>query len=278
MINKIILYILRRKLFKGQFRIFSWLYANQFLKVVSRTTKPIIGNFKINVVTKNYIDACIYYMGDYEPYLKTQFSKLIKHGDVILDVGANIGFHTMYFAELVGKQGKVFGFEPIPVNYHALQENLKLNKFSQIISVNKALGDINSSLNIHINENKTNPGAFNLFESGIKNTVIECVKGDDFLKKNSITKVNFIKIDVEGYELEVLKGMMESIKSMKPTIIFEYDEFYQSKLNANSKSILHFLIDLDYSLYKIDGYGKRYYLNIDEPLTSLEVLAIPNKN
>ncbi len=276
--NYLFRFILRRKLFKGQFRIFSWLYANKFLRVVSRTTKPIIGNFNIIVNTKNYIDACIYYMGDYETYLKTQFNNLIKQGDIVLDVGANIGFHTMYFAELVGKQGKVFAFEPIPINYHALQENLKLNEFSQIITVNKALGDINSSLNIHIDENKTNPGAFNLLESGIKNTVIECVRGDDFLKTNGIDKVDFIKIDVEGYELEVLKGLMESIKSMMPIIIFEYDDLYQSKLNANSKSILHFLIGLNYGLYKIDGYGKRSDLNIDEALSSLEVLAIPNKN
>src|SRR5690606_34858412 len=107
---------------------------------ITTIAKPIIGNFKINVNTANYIDACIYYTGDYEPYLKKHFVKYIKEGDVVLDVGANIGFHTLYFAELVGTSGKVFAIEPIDINFNALTVNCNLNNFSNIYAFKNVFG------------------------------------------------------------------------------------------------------------------------------------------
>lgn len=267
--------ILRHKPFKGQFRIFSWLYLNKWLKDVETKTSPIIGNFKININTKNYIDACIYYLGDYEPNLKIHFKRLIKENDTVLDIGANIGFHTLYFAELTGVNGKIIAFEPIPINFAALENNISLNNFPQIVSVNKAMGNTNSQMNVHVDKQTQNPGAFSLFEHGVKNTIIECVKGDDYLRENNTKKVDFIKLDVEGFELEVLKGLAETIKQSNPIIIFEYDYNYQSKVNDDPRAILHFLKTFSYNFFIIDGYGNLKHLNIADDLKSSEILAIP---
>jgi FkbM family methyltransferase len=267
--------ILKRKLFKGQFKIFLWLLKNHKLKQIKCICKPIIGNFNINVETKNFIDASIYYTGDYEPYLKKHFKNLIKKGDFILDIGANIGFHTLYFAELTGVNGKVFSFEPIPINFDALQRNIELNQFPQIKPVNKALGNINTQMNVHINQDAQNPGAFNLFENGEKNTIIACIKGDDYLAENKISKINFIKVDVEGFELEVFKGLTKTIQNSKPIIIFEYDKNYQAKLNENPKAIIQFLANFSYQFFSIDGYGQLKTLHIEDEITSSEILALP---
>lgn len=217
-------------------------------------------------------------MGDYEPYLKIQFKQLIKTGDVVLDIGANIGFHSFYFAELVGQYGKVIAFEPIVINYDTLQKNLNLNKFSQIIPINKALGNVNATMDIHIDSNVKNPGAFNLMEEGIKNTKIECIKGDDYLEENKIKQINLIKIDVEGYELEVLKGLKKSILMFNPIIIFEYDRIYQSKLNNDPIEIFDFLGKYSYQFFKIDKHGKRVELNLNHKLHNAEILALPPIN
>ncbi|RZJ83096.1 MAG: FkbM family methyltransferase, partial [Chryseobacterium sp.] len=266
-----------RKLFKGQFRLFLWLFGKNFLPRKKTITKPFIGNFKINVDTKNFIDACIYFTGDYEPYLKTNFADLIKPGMVILDVGANIGFHTLYFAELTGKSGKVVAFEPIDVNFKALQQNLALNEFPHIMPVNKALGSENSTLHIHIDVNAHNPGAFNLFENGKKNTSINCVRADDFLKESQISKVDFIKVDVEGFELEVFKGLAKTLKQSHPIIFFEYDVNYQLKSQVDPKEIFYFLSEFAYDFYTIDGYGNRKKLQLDASFGSAEILALPSK-
>jgi len=268
-------FILKRKPFKGQFRLFIWLYRHGWLQNVSAIASPITGNFNIKLDTKNFIDASIYYIGDYEGYLKTQFKRLIKPNNVILDIGANIGFHTLYFAELTGNNGKVIAFEPIPINFAALENNISLNNLPQIVSVNKALGNTNSQMNIHVDKQTQNPGAFSLFEHGVKNTIIECVKGDDYLLDNNTKKVDFIKLDVEGFELEVLKGLAETIKQSNPIIIFEYDYNYQSKVNDDPRAILHFLKTFSYSFFIIDGYGNLKHLNIADDLKSTEILAIP---
>jgi FkbM family methyltransferase len=268
--------ILKRKLFKGQFKIFLWLLKYQKLKHVKRICKPIIGNFNINVDTKNFIDACVYYTGDYEPYLKKHFKNFVKNGDYVLDVGANIGFHTLYFAELTGVNGKVFSFEPIPVNFNALQSNIKLNQFPQITAINKALGNTNSPMEIHVDQDAQNPGAFNLLDKGPKNTVIDCIKGDDFLDRNQIEKIDFIKIDVEGFEYEVFKGLSKTIKNSKPIIIFEYDYNYQHKLNDNPKIIFEFLTQFGYQFFTIDGYGNKAKCNWVEEVKESEILALPD--
>ena len=268
--------ILRHKPFKGQFRIFSWLYLNKWLKDVETKTSPIIGNFKININTKNYIDACIYYLGDYEPNLKIHFKRLIKENDTVLDIGANIGFHTLYFAELTGVNGKVIAFEPIPINFKTLKNNVSLNNFPRIVLVNKALGNTNSQMNIHINEQTQNPGAFNLFEDGVRNTIIECIKGDDYLQANSIEKIDFIKIDVEGYEYEVLKGLRQTISRFHPSIIFEYDRNYQLKINADAGLIFDFLKELNYNFYCVDGYGVQKAFKYNEHIQAAEIIALQN--
>lgn len=268
-------FILRRKLFKGQFRLFLWLFKNQHLKHVEKLAQPINGNFKLWLNTKNFIDSCIYYTGDYEPYLKIHYKKLIKPGDTVLDVGANIGFHSLYFAELTGPTGKVFSFEPIQVNYDAFKHNLSLNNFIQIIPQQIALGNENNTLAIHLDLEQSNPGAFNLLTEGTKNHTIKCEKGDDFSNNLGIDKVNFIKIDVEGYEYEVLKGLKSTIHRSRPIINFEYDKNYQSISNNDPLSIFLFLKEMNYTFYKIDGYGNATLFNYLEQIETAEVIAFP---
>jgi FkbM family methyltransferase len=269
--------ILNRKLFKGQFKLFHWFLKRNLLPLVSAVDKPVIGNFQIHLNTKNYIDACIYYTGDYEPYLKIHFAKLIKRGDVILDIGANIGFHSLYFAELTGSSGRVYSFEPIKINYEAFEANLLLNVFPQITPVNLALGDENKVMYIHIDSESKNPGTFNLFSSEQGNVEIQLKKGDDFLSAKNIETIDFIKIDVEGFEPEVIKGLTTTIRKSNPIIVFEYDNEYQTRNNDSSLNPLHLLAKYDYTFFTVDGYGKCNRLTSFDNLTSAEIIALPAK-
>lgn len=268
-------FLLRRKLFKGQFKLFLWLFKHQHLRHVEKLAKPINGNFKLWLNTRNFIDSCIYYTGDYEPYLKINYKKLIKPGDIVLDVGANIGFHSLYFAELTGLTGKVFSFEPIQINFNAFIHNLSLNNFPQIMPQQIALGNENNLIAIHLDLEEQNPGAFNLLAKGAKNYEIKCEKGDDFLNNLGIEKVSFMKIDVEGYEFEVLKGLKDTINRSRPIINFEYDKNYQSLNNTNPLSIFSFLREMNYTFHKIDGYGNSTSFNYLEDVETAEIIAFP---
>jgi FkbM family methyltransferase len=229
------------------------------------------GNFKIECDTNTWIGARIVFLGDYEPSLKKVFRDHIKAGDRVLDIGANIGFHTLFFSELVGTTGKVTAFEPVPSNFVKLIANIALNNYQNIISENFALGDKNEVLKIAADEKSVNPGAFNLFDhSG--SIEITCKIGDEVIGDE---KVDFIKIDVEGYESFVFEGLTATIQKNKPKIVFEYDINYQRKTGLPESHIFDFLNSMQYSFFMIHNNRLEKLINFNN-VKSGNILAIPN--
>lgn len=271
LLNHLFKIILRRPFFRGQDRLFNYLFKKNKLNKGWRTVKPIQGNFKINCDTATWIGAKIVYTGNYEFALKNVFKSVINRGDYILDVGANIGFHTLYFAELVGEKGKVTAFEPVPYNFNVLNHNINLNTFSYITAKNIALGNKNEQISIAADEKSTNPGTFNLFDKS-GNTLITCCIGDEIIGDQ---KVDFIKIDVEGYESFVIEGLLGTIKKNRPNIIFEYDVQYHKKTGLAKDYIFSLLTPLNYRFMQIYQGGPIILDNFDQ-LKSGNILAIPN--
>lgn len=154
---------------------------------------------------------------------KELFSELYKmkyvapeEGDVVIDVGAYKGDTSIFFAHYVGKAGKVYAFEPIKPNYDVLVNNVKINKLnSVIITVNKGLSNKKGILK-GISISTGAPWSY-LSEEKEGND-IEVITLNEFVKLNNIPKVDFIKIDVEGLEEEVISGANEIITKMEPKL------------------------------------------------------------
>jgi len=273
MMDSLYKFILRRPSFRGQDRIFGYLFTNGKLDKQVAKVKPLDGNFEITCNPSTWIGAKIIYTGDYEPSLKKIFRSLIKEGDHVLDIGANIGFHTLYFAELVGPSGIVTAFEPVLVNYKALSTNIAINEVQNIIAKNIALGIENETINIRADENSTNPGAYNLFDKE-GNVVIECRIGDEVVMDNE--NVDFIKIDVEGYETFVLEGLMTTITKQRPIIIFEYDIHYHKKTGLPEDHIFSMLSEVGYSFEYITKDGLQTLANF-KGIKSANILARPHE-
>ncbi|QIL40661.1 FkbM family methyltransferase [Pedobacter sp. HDW13] len=232
----------------------------------------MIGNFKIECDPTTWIGSKIVYTGDYEASLKQVFSSYIAKNDYVLDIGANIGFHTLYFAELVGQSGKVTAFEPIPFNYSALIRNISLNNFPQITPQNIALSNKNETFKITADAASNNPGSFNLFEKN-GDVTVDCKIGDEFLIDE---KINFIKIDVEGYEAFVIAGLMRSITKNLPYLVFEYDQDYHLKTGFEPNYIFNLLKPLGYQFYLIKRTEQTVINNLVQ-LLSGNILAKPPK-
>ncbi|TDG35287.1 FkbM family methyltransferase [Pedobacter changchengzhani] len=244
-------FILRRAFFSGQDRIFNYLFTHNKFKKHSTIVQPLTGDFEICCDTATWIGGKIVYTGDYEPELKKVFKSIIKKGDQILDVGANIGFHTLYFAQLTGENGSVKSFEPVPQNFKALNNNIGLNSFLNITTYNIALSNQKEQIIIDVDAKSTNPGAFNLFEQG-RQTPINCFVGDEIIGGK---KVDFIKVDVEGYESFVIEGLMQTINKNKPKIIFEYDKHYHEKTGRSEDYILLMLAKSGYRFQYVTRKG-----------------------
>ena len=137
------------------------------------------------------------------------FSEQIRPGMTVVDVGANIGFYTLVFADLVGAAGKVIAFEPHPDLYRAAAENVRRNGKSGIVRIhNCALGAQAGEL--YLQPGHMNSGDNRLQRSGnpARSIAVQVKRLDDVLASE---KVDWIKIDVQGWECDVLEGMGETL-------------------------------------------------------------------
>jgi FkbM family methyltransferase len=181
------------------------------------------------------IDFAIFLQGSFEPETVRFYSKIIKPGDIVIDIGANIGAHTLHFAQLVGPMGRVIAFEPTDYAFSKLQRNLELNpvlrnrvlamqvlldsgegiKPESIPSSWELLGkSTNRKHTVHL-------GTYNSVDSATTRTL------DSVLSELAISRVQFIKLDVDGYELSVLKGAKNALENATQIIMEICPYIYQ---------------------------------------------------
>lgn len=189
----------------------------------------------IHVDSRNYIEFKIFAEGGYETYLSKLICHYIKPNSVFLDIGANIGIHTLSAASLSGVQ--IFAFEPIDFIREKLANNVALNKYTNVTIVPNALSDNNKTIKTNFTNSTGNQGTFSIENQADGETEIICIKGDDYILQNSISNVSVIKIDVEGFEYAVLSGLADTIFKQKPVIFFEYDTNY---IGRNNKTHLDY--------------------------------------
>jgi len=163
--------------------------------------------------------------------------EIIKEGDTVIDVGANIGYYTLFFRSLVGDKGKIIAFEPEKNNFAILKKNVEINNFKNIELYNYALGSENKKVKMILSDKIGEHRIYNEKSSHIsvnsdstnENTKlieVNVVKLDDYVKT-----ADFVKFDAEGYEIEILKGMPNLLKQN----ISLFSDFYVKLLKKNNK-------------------------------------------
>lgn len=194
--------------------------------------------------------------GSYEEFETEIVQKEIKRGDVVLDIGANIGYYTLIFARLVGEKGMVFAFEPDPTNFALLKKNVEMNGYKNVVLVSKAVSDKSGTVRLYLCEE--NKGDHRIYNSGDERDIldVECIRLDDYFDKNQ--HLDFIKMDIQGAEGLALQGMQELLKrndSVK--IITEFWPIGLKRSGISTKTVLTFLRDLGFSLYELDENTKQ---------------------
>jgi len=190
--------------------------------------------------------------GEYE-WIK---SHGIRPGDVVVDCGANHGFSTILFSKWTGPEGKVFAFEPLAHNMKILHENLRLNSAANVTCRSVAVGSAPGKVKITTHPNGT------IFtkkpprgQSGVE---VPLVRLDD---EFGSTRVDFLKIDVEGFELEVLKGARR-IMASAPRLDIELHVFAYKNKEAQLREI--------FELIPMDRYLAYVQAEIDGPVIPFE--------
>lgn len=162
-----------------------------------------------------------------------QNSDVIKQGDTVLDIGANIGYYALLESRLVGEHGSVFAIEPVSTNYEMLRSNIELNNIHNIKTFRLAAGAENGEADIHVAQ-KGNISSFIDRDDVdfIRNEHVQIRTVDSFVQEHGIAPT-LIRMDVEGFEVEIIKGMREILKQ-RPKLLIEVHAHLVDKGTLNS--------------------------------------------
>lgn len=190
-------------------------------------------------------------VGKYEPYETQLILRQAKVGGTVIDVGANIGYYTLILADKVGKNGKVYAFEPDKINFEILEKNIKENKLKNVVAIKAAIGSKNESKILYKSEE--NLGDHKLYKPKTpakKREKVKIVRLDSFIKE----KMDLIKIDTQGWEPEVIEGAKEMIKKNKPVIFLEYSPASYREAGMSGKRMMEFLRKVYRKIWWIDEW------------------------
>jgi FkbM family methyltransferase len=197
--------------------------------------------------------------GFWEMHITSLFERVIQEGFTVIDIGANMGYYTLVAAQRVGKTGRVYAFEPEPNNYDILCKNIAINGFRPIVTAcQKALLDKQGEVNFTVYEES--PGGSSVFMSNStfvnrparKKTIsVQTTTLDTFLADN--LKVDIMKIDAEGAEPLIFKGMKNIIKN-SPTlkIIMEFAPTHIEAAGENPRDFLWSLKNMGFKIKLVD--------------------------
>jgi FkbM family methyltransferase len=202
------------------------------------------------------IDLAVYIFGCFEPATSRVLESLIGPGDVVIDIGANIGAHTLPLARRVGSDGRVFAFEPTRFAHSKLVRNLELNPHlaSRVRVEQMFLTDESAAfppeavysswpLTRSNNQHKKHGGV-------AKDTSgATAMKLDNYVEQHAIEQVRLIKLDVDGHECQVLRGAKTLLKTKRPVIVMELAPYTLGETGESLEELLAILTDVGYSLY-----------------------------
>lgn len=185
----------------------------------------------------------------WEPHFESVVKEFITPKDTVIDCGANFGYNSVIMGRALNNEGLLIAFEPQRIIYQQLNGNLILNNIYNCVSYNIGLGNknIKTQLNyVNYEAEWVNIGDTSVGSGGEEITIS---KLDDFNFKN----VNFIKIDVQGYELYLLQGAENTIATYKPTLFIEIEPHQLNKFNLNENDLINYIKSFGYRIFKINN-------------------------
>ena len=185
---------------------------------------------------------------EFEPHLFNVVKNILKEGDICLDCGANLGYHTVTMSKLVGKTGKVIAIEPQRIIYQQLNGNVFMNGLRNVICIHAAIGNTNGTVQMdYVNYDVAgvNIGGTKIGNGGEN---VDLVKLDDIITDG----VKFIKIDIQGSEVMLLDGAQQLILHSRPIMFIEVENEWLTYFGSNSEILLNKLLNLNYILIRIN--------------------------
>lgn len=258
------------------------------LEKARRENKPFIARMpgiNLKVVIRPHMYFSDAYAGKiFEPGTIRFMKKNIKKSMVALDIGANVGYFTLLLSRLVGPQGKVIAFEPGQYAYELLKKNININGFTNIVTFQLAVSDVPGEVILF-----EGPEGFDVYNSlrDIKHPAatgvhfskrkVRAVTIDDILAEIRLGHVDFVKIDVEGAELNVIRGMRKTLeKGGHMILLFECADTIT--FGYSCQDLVKEVKQFGFRCWKLDDRGRAIEMDSDRALSSHMIIAKRGKS
>jgi FkbM family methyltransferase len=182
------------------------------------------------------------WLGNYEYSKRTLFERTVKENSVVFDAGAHVGLYTLLASQLVGPNGQVFAFEPLPANLRYLREHLRLNRIRNVTVLDAAVSDRSGSTFFD-----EGPNRFMGRMSSAGRLPVPTVSIDELVARRRLPPPDYIKMDIEGSEVLGLSGAVETLARYRPTV------FLATHGAAVHHECCRLLASLGYELQPLDG-------------------------
>jgi FkbM family methyltransferase len=192
--------------------------------------------------------------GEYEPETTRELLTLVRPGQTVVDVGANIGYYTLVLAKAVGPGGTVHAFEPVPRLFATLCRNVDSNGFGNVVAEKRACWSAAGEFEIY-EAAGGNSGKSSLFEQhaqGIQGHHVQAITIDQYSREKRLDVVNLIKIDVEGAETDVLEGATETIQRCRPILVLEVVPQFLEARGSSLRAFRRLIESWDYDCRLLD--------------------------
>lgn len=264
--------IIARKLFRAVFKHYRRDYGRYtilmkyFIPWAAPTSNDVFDiitmddGIRLELNVREYNQGYFYLFNNYEPETVAFLQQQTKKGDYAFDIGANMGYMSQILSRAVGPNGKVFSFEPDPLNFVKLKKHNAMNNSNNVYPFQIALSKETGSLTLYhcIVDNSSSHSTI-FYDARVSDTdtiTVPAQTFDSFVQEQNIPKVDIIKIDVDGGEFNVIQGMKETLLNQKPIVILE---LFSEMLNISGMSVRtfkeYFLDNFDYVSYKLNQNG-----------------------
>lgn len=188
--------------------------------------------------------------GAYETGLVKMLKSFLKPGMFFLDLGANIGYFSAIAATLVGASGRVFAFEPSPYCFARLQRSLC--GFEQAVTYNKAVSDKNGRSSFYLHTEESGWGSMFCDHDSRERIEVSTIRLDDWAQQDSIARLDFVKIDIEGGEYAALTGARTLLRRFQPVIVAELNSVCLWRDQRTPEDVLALLCEAGYHCERTD--------------------------
>jgi len=196
--------------------------------------------------------------GSWEPEVVRSIQRHVTPGMKVLDIGAQSGFYSLLLSRLIGPEGVVFAFEPLPANYRILEENVSLNNISNIVVIREAASDQSGEISFEFPHGDPSLVAGPILEGDNLGTFqVPSMSLDDFARQTG-HHVQFIKMDVEGAETAVLRGAIQTLRTFHPPMIVELH--YDSSSQQGQHPAISLLQELGYQIEWLNEVDYRSHI------------------